>query len=1050
MIRFFAAHPTAANLLMIFLIVIGLSSLPGMKRETFPDFTPQEIEVRVPYPGASSEDVESAICRRIEDAVDGVSDVSELRCQALESLAIAVAKMSESGDFSRFLDDVKTEVEAIDDFPDLVEKPVVRQLGMIDNVVSIAASGPMSVNDLKTYAEDLKDRLQREPGVSQIIIMGFSERQLQVRVSSRVLRSHGISITELANIIRAQNVDLPSGTVQTDERDFLVRFTDQRRTAGDLENLIVIGASGGGGELRLGDIAEITDRFELDEEKYLHNGHRAALLQVNKTKGQDTLEVMDVVAAFVEREQQMAPPGVELSITQNISSIVRDRLQMLLKNGVQGLVLVFIVMWLFFRLRFSFWVTVGLPISFLGGLFLMYVLGQSVNMISMVALLIALGLLMDDAIVIAENIATQLRRGKSALDAAVYGTRQVMPGVLSSFLTSVAVFTPLAFLSGDIGKVLRVIPIVLIAVLIISLIEAFLILPHHLAHSLRGHEEGAENRLRKRIDLLVETLRSQVLGRVVDAVIRWRYLFLGAVFSLLLLTAGMVAGGHVRFLAFPDVEGDVVQARVLLPQGTPLWRTEDVVDRLLAALDAVDDEFAPRQPGGEALIKDVSVRFNQNLDAFETGAHVATVSADLLTAELRSGSIDEILGLWREKTGVLADVISLSFKEPQIGPAGRAIEIRLKGNDLNMLKAASLELQTWLSGYAGVLDLSDDLRPGKPELRLRLSEGSLAFGVQASTIADQLRAGFFGTTVDEIQVGTESYEIDLRLEELDRSSVQDLLEFRVVTANGQSVPLGAVADLEIDRGYSRIHRIDRRRTVTVTGDVDVSVANAQQIIGDTLDNFVPALGRKYPDLEIGQQGQSAESGKTGASMATGFLLGLIGVFILLSFQFRSYIEPLAVMSVIPLAMAGVVWGHVVMGLELSMPSMMGAVSLSGIVVNDSILLVEFLKLRAREGHEIPSAASIASRERFRAVLLTSLTTIAGLTPLLLEKSLQAQVLIPLATSIVFGLLTSTLLVLLVVPALFSVFSDFGWTSVQKEREMMGQLPADGTDAHGAR
>lgn len=1039
MIRFFAAHPTAANLLMILLIVIGLSALPGMKRETFPDFTPQEIEIRVPYPGASSEDVESAICRRIEDATDSIADLAELRCQALESTAIVVAKMSEGADFSAFLDDVKTEVEAIDDFPGLVEKPVVRQLGMIDNVVSIAVSGPMSVSDLKAYAEDLKDRLQREPGISQVNIRGFSERQLQVRVSSRVLQRHGASITDLANVIRAQNIDLPSGAVKTAERDFLVRFTDQRRTARDLEDLVVIGASGGGGELRLGDIAEITDQFELDEEKYLHNGQRAALLQINKTKGQDTLDVMDVVAAFVDRQQQMAPPGVAFSITQNISTIVRDRLQMLLKNGVQGLILVFIVMWLFFRLRFSFWVTVGLPISFLGALFFMYVLGQSVNMISMVALLIALGLLMDDAIVIAENIATQLRRGKSALDAAVDGTRQVMPGVLSSFLTSVAVFAPLAFLSGDIGKVLKVIPVVLITVLTVSLVEAFLILPHHLAHSLRGHEKGGGNRLRKRIDDLVELLTNRVLGRVVDTAIRWRYLFLGAVFSILLVTIGMVAGGHIKFLAFPDVEGNVIQARVLMPQGTPLWRTEKVVDRLLAALDEVDDALSPRQPDKESLIQDVSVRFNENLDAFESGAHVATISADLLTAERRSGSLDEILGLWREKTGVLADVISLNFKEPQIGPAGRAIEIRLKGEDLDVLKAASLELQQWLSGYAGVLDLSDDLRPGKPELRLRLSEGSLAFGVQASTIADQLRAGFFGTTVDEIQVGPESYEIDLRLEELDRSSVQDLLEFRIVTGSGESVPLGAVAVLEIDRGYSRIHRIDRRRTVTVTGDVDISIANAQQIVGDTLENFVPELSRKYPQLEIGQQGQSAESGKTGASMMTGFLLGLIGVFILLSFQFRSYIEPLAVMSVIPLAMAGVVWGHVVMGLDLSMPSIMGAVSLSGIVVNDSILLVEFLKIRAREGHDIPTAATIASRERFRAVLLTSLTTIAGLTPLLLEKSLQAQVLIPLATSIVFGLLTSTLLVLFVVPALFSVFSDFGWTSVQKEREMMAAL-----------
>ena len=544
MIRFFAAHPTAANLLMILVIVLGLSALPDMKRETFPDFTPQEIEVRIIYPGASSEDVEDAICRRIEDAVDSIAEVAEIRCQALESVAIAIAKMSESGDFARFLADVKTEVEAIDDFPELVEKPTIRQLGMIDNVVSVAVSGPMSVTDLKAYAEQLKERLQREPGVSQVVVQGFSDRQLQVRVSSQILRQFGVSVTDLANVIRAQNIDLPSGSVKTRDREFLIRFTDQRRTAKDLEQLVVIGASGTGGELRLGDVAKITDEFELNEEKYIYNGKRAALLQVNKTKGQDTLDVMDVVSRFVEREQQMAPPGVAFSLTQNISSIVRDRLDMLLKNGTQGLILVFAVMWLFFRMRFAFWVSAGLPISFLGGFFVMSMVGQSINMISMVALLIALGLLMDDAIVIAENIATQLRKGKSVLNSAVDGTREVLPGVLSSFMTSIAVFAPLAFLSGDIGKVLRVIPIALIAVLAISLIEAFLILPHHLEHSLRGHEKVKPNRFRQKFDAFIEWLRGDVLGRAIDAVIQWRYAFLGLVFAILLGTIGVIAGGH--------------------------------------------------------------------------------------------------------------------------------------------------------------------------------------------------------------------------------------------------------------------------------------------------------------------------------------------------------------------------------------------------------------------------------------------------------------------------------------------------------------------------
>jgi len=476
MIRYFAAHPTAANLLLLFLVVLGLAALPSLKRETFPDFTPKEIEVRVPYPGASAEDVEEAVCRRLEDAIDTVNDVAEVRCQALESVAVAVAKMTDSAEFSRFLDDIKSEVDAIDDFPEQVELPIIRQLGRLDQVVSIAVTGPMSATDLKIYAEQLKDRIKQLPKVSQVTILGFSQHQLQVRVSAEALKRHGLGISDLANAIARQNVDLPAGSVETRERDFLVRFTDERRSVQRLEDLIVIGSKEGGAEVRLGDIANVSDRFELDEDKVLFNGERAALLQITKTKSEDTLDAVNAVKAFIAKERRTAPPGVKFALTQDMSSIVSDRLQMLLKNGVQGLILVFLVMWLFFQLRFAFWVAMGLPVAFLGGLFLMAVFGQSINMISMVALLIGVGLLMDDAIVIAENIAAQLKQGKSAFNAAVEGTQQVMPGVLSSFLTTTAVFTPLAFLSGDIGQVLKVLPVVLISVLSVSLLEAFLIL----------------------------------------------------------------------------------------------------------------------------------------------------------------------------------------------------------------------------------------------------------------------------------------------------------------------------------------------------------------------------------------------------------------------------------------------------------------------------------------------------------------------------------------------------------------------------------------------
>jgi multidrug efflux pump subunit AcrB len=1034
MIRFFTIHPTAANLLMLFLFVAGLASLPTLERETFPEFAPLELQISVAYPGASPEDVERTICQRLEEVIDGVNDVEEIKCQALENNATAIVKMTEGGIFAQFMDDIKSEVDAIDNFPEQAEAPVIKQLGRTDHVVSVAVAGPMTTTDLKAYADQLKDRLQRLPLVSQVTLDGFSEHQLQVRIATEVLKRHGISISNIANAIARQNIDLPAGSVETVQRNYLIRFMNQQRTVQDLKKLVILGAGDGGGELLLGDIADIEDSFELDEEKILFNGHRAGLLEIYKNKSQDTLRVFDAVKTFVEREQQMAPSDVQLSLTNDNSSVVRARLKILVTNGLQGLVLVFIVMWLFFKFRFAFWVAMGLPASFLGGLFIMSLMGQSINMITMVALLISLGLLMDDAIVISENIATHLRQGESALKAAIDGTRQVMPGVLSSFLTSVAVFAPLAFLSGNMGRVLQVIPVVLIAVLAVSLLEAFLILPHHLEHALKHDNQNNPKGFRRRFDDGLEWFRRQVVGRVIDVVVDWRYLFLGLVIAVFLMSAGMLAGGHLKRVAFPDIDGDSMEARLLMPQGTPLWRTEAVVKEITDALKKVDDHFTPLQPQQKQLIKDVMIQYNKNLDANEVGTHVATISADLLSAEERVGRTDDFLQCWRSEVGLQPDIISLNFKEPQAGVAGVAIEIRLQGDDLDQLKEASLALQGWLQYYQGVLNLSDDMRPGKAEIRLKLKEGSLAFGLDVLTVATQIRDAFLGVTAQEVQSADEYYEISVLLNDISRKNLNDLLDFRIVTGTGHLVPLGTVVHVTMDRGYARINRVQGIRTVTVTADVDTDKGNPNQILADTRQQFLPGLQIRFPDIEIKIEGQAAESNKTGSSMVRGFMVGLVGIFILLSFQFRSYIEPAAVMVAIPLAMIGVIWGHVFMGLEISMPSIMGAASLAGIVVNDSILLVEFLKLRVREGYSIPEAAKIASRERFRAILLTSLTTIAGLTPLLLEKSLQAQILTPLATSIVFGLLVSTLLVLLVVPAIFCVFNDFGWVAVEKGQD----------------
>ncbi len=1030
MIDFFARHPTAGNLLMLFLAALGLLALPNLQRETFPDFAPQELQISVPYPGASAEDVEEAICQRLEDAIDSVSDVAEMRCEAREGMARATVELEEGGDFPRFLDDVNTEVDAIDNFPEQTEPPVIKELGRTDNVVAIAITGPMSNSDLKAYAEQIKEQLQQLPEVSQVEVNGFSDHQLQIQIPARALRQYGLSMSDIANAVTRQGIDLPAGSLETRDRDMLIRFTDLRRTPEELADLIVVSANSGS-EIRLGAIARISDRFELAEEKILFNGERAAVLQVIKTKQQDTLVVMDAVSQFLEQLRPTAPAGVSFIITQDKSSIVRDRLSLLLKNGAQGLILVFLTMWLFFQGRFAFWVAMGLPISFLGALFFMSMFGLSINMITMVALLIAIGLLMDDAIVISENIATHLRRGKSAMQAAIDGTRQVSPGVISSFLTTISIFGPLAFLSGHMGKVLQFIPMVLILVIAVSLVEAFLILPHHLAHSLK-HHENETSRFRQAFDARLIHFRDNSVGHLVDWAVNQRYWFIGGVIALFLVSIGMLVGGKLKFEAFPDVEGDIIEARILLPQGTPLWRTEEVVAQITRGLNTIDAEFTPLQPESRQLVSNVQTRFNYNLDANESGPHLATVIVDLLTAEERTGHLDDIVNRWREATGDIPDLIALNFKEPAIGPAGIPLEIRLTSPDLEQMKQASLALQEWLSRYRGVFDLSDDLRPGKPELRLRLRDGALALGLDASTIATQLRAAFYGTTASEIQVGPESYEIDVRLAADDRATLTDIEDFRITTTQGDQIPLSAVALIEQERGFARIQRVDGRRTVTITGDLDTRVANAGEIIADTRDRFIPELLQRFPDVRTSIEGQSKETAKTGGSMLRGFAIGLIGVFVLLSFQFRSYIEPFVVMMVIPLALIGVIWGHLLMGISLTMPGVIGFTSLAGIVVNDSILLVEFLKLRVREGHAVVEAAKMASRERFRAVLLTSITTIAGLTPLLLEKSLQAQILIPLATSIVFGLLATTVLVLLVVPAMYSILDDLGVSAGARE------------------
>lgn len=1027
MIRYFAGHPTAANLLMFAFIVAGVFAAPTLQRETFPRIEPSNVEITVLNPGTRVEDVEEALCQRIEDAVDGIDNVHELRCEAREGFARAVVEMVEGADLDRFTTDIRTEVDAITDFPDEAEEPVIKQLGRTDFVASVALTGPSSNPDLKAYAEELKDRMLRFGGIPKVDIKGFSDHQIRIELPDAAVRQFGISVSDIARAVQRQSIDLPSGSIETADQNVLIRFADERKTTEDFRDIVIV-AGREGGQVKLGDIARISDRFDLDEAKVLFNGKPAAILDVVKTETDDTLNVIDAVNAFIAQERQTAPPAIELTVTNDVSSIVRDRLQLLLTNGAQGLGLVFLVLWLFFGLRFAFWVAAGLPVSFLGAVFVMVLLGHTINMLTMVGLLIVIGLLMDDAIVIAENVATKRAQGMTPLEATVEGARQVLPSVFASFATTACIFGSLAFLKGDIGQILRVVPIVMLIVLAVSLIEAFLILPHHVFHAMHKARDK-QPRIQSFVDNGIDWLRNTVVGPVAVAAVRWRYFTAGIAIGLLILTISMIVGGVLKFSAFPELDGNVIEARILLPQGTPLARTEAVVEHIRASALRVNEQLSVLQPNGQQLVENIVIKYNENETAHETGSHVATLTADLLDSEIRNTSIDEVIAMWREETGQLADVIFVRFAEPGSGPAGLAFDIRLSGVDLDALKAAALDLTGWLNGYRGTANLTDDLRPGKPELRIRLKDGASTLGIDARQIADQLRAAFFGTKVSEIQRGAEAYEIDVRIDPASKDSLSDIDNFTISQSDGSLVPLITIADIETGRGFSRINRIDGLRTVTIQGDVDVEIANANEILSDTREKFFPLLGERYPSVSVSLQGQNKEAQTTQKSMLSGFLLGLIGVYLILSFQMKSYVEPVVVMVIIPFAFIGAVFGHILLGLEFTMPSMLGFVALAGVVVNDSILLVNFIKHYHGDTKSVAEAAPLASQARFRAIFLTSLTTVAGLLPLLLETSLQAQILIPLVTSLAFGLMATTVLVLFLVPAIYSILDDFGLANI---------------------
>jgi len=1028
MIRFFAIHPTAANLLMLVLILLGLNSLSDLKRETFPDFSINAIKATVVYPGATPESIESALCIPMEDAVDGLSNIDEVSCEATEGLATLTVEMLEGGDFSKLMSEVKNEIDGINTFPEDAESPFITEANRTDEVIDLAIHGKnMSVTELKEYSEEVKRKLKQEPGISLIDIKGFSTHQLQVDVSLPLLRQVGLSINDLSDALSNQNIEAPSGELKNENRALLIRI-DQQQVTADKLGQTVISASEAGGQILLSDIATITDKFELDEDKIWQDGERIALLKINKNKSQDAIDIASIVREFVVKEQAVSPAGISLVLSNDQSINILDRLYMLLENGWQGILLAFFVMWLFFTWRYAFWVAMGLPVSFLGALWLMSMLGISVNMISMVAMLIAIGLLMDDAIVIAENIASQVAANQDINEGVVKGVSMVFPGVLSSFLTTLAIFGGMAFISGTIGQVLRDIPIVLILTLTVSLVEAFLILPSHLAHALHktpkaDAKSNLINRFKEGFINAFEGFRNNQLVTIVEAIIRFRYLFVGGLVGMLFISVSLMVSGTLAFKAFPNTEADILVARIIMPPGTALQQTEKVVNHVVDAANRIEANLPAS--GEQKLIEHIRVEFNKNADAFITGAHVATVQVEFLTVAKRKPSIYEIETAWETEIGELPGVVALSIKEPSNGPAGLAIDIQLQGNDMQQMMEAGNRILSEINQYQGVSNVILDVRPGKQELELKLKPGALSLGVNAATLSNQIGTAFNGVKIDDIQRGSEQLEIELKLSKQDTLSQSQLEQYPIRLSDGSEIPLSALVEFNYERGFSRINRVNGLRTLSVIGDVDNQVLNTNVLLARLSNGILKEIEKDYPNIRVNLEGENKEGNETSGSIVDKFLMGLVGIFIILSFQFRSYIEPVIVMMAIPLALIGSLWGHFFMGYDMTMPSMIGYVSLAGIVVNDSILLVDYIKRNVAAGVSAHIAAVNASKARFRAVFITSATTIAGLVPLMFETSTQAQIMQPMVVSIIFGMITSTCLILFLLPSLYVILDDFG-------------------------
>ena len=1086
-IAWFARNPVAANLMMVFIIASGLIATGAITEEVFPEVDLDRISIQVPYLGAAPEEVEEGVVIRIEEAIQGVDGIKEIVSTASEGSASVMVELELGADASRVVDEVKNNVDSITTFPLETEEPIIRELIARNQVVDISISGQTDIFALKSLAEDVRDELSALPSITQVDLVSAPPYEISIEVSEMALRRHGLTFDQVADAVRRSSLDLPGGSVRTDGGEILLRTIGQAYRGDEYEEL-VLWTRPDGSRLHLGDVATVVDGFEETDQFARFDQAPTVMVSVFRTGDQSALDIAEDVTRYVQDKQAQLPAGVSIVIWQDQAEVLNDRLLLMLRNGVTGFALVFIVLALFLELRLAFWVSLGIPISFLGAIALMPGFDVTVNVISLFAFILVLGIVVDDAIIVGENIFRHQENHGDGLRGSIEGAREIAKPVVFAVLTTVAAFMPLMFVPGMMGKIFRVIPLIVVPCLLFSLLESLGILPAHLSHVPKRGKPGPWRSFQQFIANGLKAFVRNCYQPILETALKWRYVTAAIGLAVLILTGGMVLGGWTNFHFFPSIEADFMAASVTMPQGTPAEVTSAAVEKMEAG--AARLRAGLLQETGMDYFRHVSTAIGDQPMASRGGgpmgsmvtvsaANVGEVSVELAPAETRAYTSEQLGNMWREETGPIPEAVDLNFSMSIMTP-GDDVDVQLAGPDVDRLRAAADAVKSRLTEYAGVYEISDSFRAGKEEMQLGIRPAAETLGLTLQDLGRQVRQAFYGEEAQRIQRGRDDIRVMVRYPREDRRSLGDLENMRIRTPNGAEVPFSQVAQVEPGRGYASIKRVDRNRAVNVTASVDPAVTSSNAVITDLRERILPEVLADYPGVLYTFEGAQAEQVDAVAGLQRGFVLALLMIFALLAVPLRSYVQPLIIMAAIPFGLVGAIWGHMVMGLDVTMMSMFGLVALTGVVVNDSLVMVDFIN-RARRVHtdvgrrvrkeggtqpdrdEFDSTGlKLAIREagsnRFRPILLTSLTTFFGLAPLMLERSMQAAFLVPMAVSLAFGVLFATFITLILVPTGYLILDD-----VQRlMRRMSGRgaavavkpadmtLPADGVGAPIAR